>query len=234
MPCYRYFYPKDFSSPSICLNDPQELHHLKRVLRIQEGDTIELINGKGWLAMGVVANLLKDRAEIDIVSSKQALPSKTTLTLFLAVLKPSHLEYALEKATEVGAGDFVLFFADKSEKKEISVSYKTRLQEIVKNACKQCGRLFLPEITIKKDLSLCFDLPFDALFYGEMQGSGYISRVHQKIGLFIGPESGFSQNEKELLIAKNALAISLHPNTLRAETAAVIGTYSFFCHEPAY
>jgi 16S rRNA (uracil1498-N3)-methyltransferase len=231
MPCYRYFYPESLSGPSLCLEDPQEVHHLRRVLRSQEGDEIELINGKGWLACGTITSLSKSRAEIEIKSCKQAAPCTRPVTLCLAVLKPSHLEYALEKATEVGAFGFELFFAEKSEKKEISPQYKTRLQEIVKNACKQCGRLYMPEIAIKQEIKECLEIPFDALFFGDVQGFKREMPTYQTACLFIGPESGFSKNEKELLILKKAKPLSFHPNTLRAETAAIIGTYTLFCHE---
>jgi 16S rRNA (uracil1498-N3)-methyltransferase len=201
------------------------------VLRLQEGDTLELINGKGWLAKGTISSLEKDKAFIEITSSTHTVPTKPQVTLALAILKASHLEYALEKAAEVGAYKFELFFAEKSEKKGLSDQYKTRLYEIVKNACKQCGRLFFPEITIKKDLAVCLETVQGTCFFGDPQGKTIKTLPpFENACLFVGPESGFSQREKELLLSKNAQGISFHTNTLRAETAAVIGTYFLLCH----
>lgn len=231
MPNNRYFLPQSFAlDQEIQLGD-QELHHLRTVCRCQCGDEIELVNGKGDLAVATISHLSKDKVTVKILSTKKQDPLPFKITLALAFLKPSHLEYAIEKATEIGVSSFWLFPGDKSEKKEVSEQYLKRLHTIIQGATKQCGRLFAPELHIKPNLSSCNAQDLFLLFgdFGEeAKPLTQISNLTSNVCLIIGPESGFSANERKILRSMKATSISMHPYTLRAETAAVAGSLLLF------
>jgi 16S rRNA (uracil1498-N3)-methyltransferase len=231
MPNNRYFLPESFAEDSQVTLIDQEFHHLKHVCRARLGDEIELINGRGELAVATVCHFTKESALAKIISIEAQEPLPFTITLALAFLRPSHLEYAIEKATEVGVSSFWLFPGDKSEKREISESYLKRLHLIIQGATKQCGRLFLPELVVKKELRACGSEEHQLLFGDLCKETTCLSRIENlssNVCLVVGPESGFSENERKLLYSMKATPISLHPYTFRAETAAVAGTLLLF------
>jgi 16S rRNA (uracil1498-N3)-methyltransferase len=229
MPHNRYFYPGSLKiSEKICL-DEKEAHHLIKVMRQRANETVEVMNGKGLLAEGFVETAHKDLAEIEIKSVTDGEPDNFSLVLALAFLKPQHLEFAIEKAVELGVTEIWLFPALRSEKKEVSVTYKVRLDAIVISASKQCGRLFLPKILIKKDLKTCYEKE-RLTFVGSPESSiqkldAYKESIikNRAITLCIGPESGFTPQEMQDLEMMGAQKVQFHTNTLRAETAAICG-----------
>jgi len=228
MPQNRYYCPGPILAGETLLLTEEEHHYLRLVMRQQVGEQIEIINGQGSLALGKILSIEKREAEIEIVSVTTKEPPPFTLRLVLGFLKPSHFEYACEKATEVGVTSFSFFPAHRSEKRAISDQYLKRLQSIVLSATKQCGRLFLPPIAVVDSLEKTFD---DSLIlFGDLEGQQSLTSatVSPKVSLVIGPESGFSEKERALLLSKGAKGLLLHQNILRAETAATIGIARLF------
>jgi 16S rRNA (uracil1498-N3)-methyltransferase len=205
-----------------------EFHHLAKVMRIRLGETIEIVNGQGEFAEAEVISLNKKSCELKILSHKKASPPEQNIILALALTRPASLEWTLEKATELGAAEFWLFPGERSEKKELSPSQLHRLETIVINALKQCGRLYLPKIVLKPSLEK-WPQPSGSLFFGEVSTKTPLKGPFDKtVTFFIGPEKGFSPAETHLLKEKfKAHPISLHENTLRAETAAITALSQF-------
>lgn len=226
MPHNRYYLNTPLCVGSTVSLEGEEGHHLLRVMRAKEKDLVELINGQGELASCTVEKIEKRQGILrinDVIHEK-----RPTLSIILALsyLRPSSMEWAIEKATELGATAFWLFPAARSEKKEFSAHQQERLKTITMSACKQCGRLYIPEIIYKKELTkldlskettgmtplLC---EIDAPYLRSDQ-----SNQESSLLLFIGPEGGFSDQEKQALLQlKGIQTIRLHPNILRAETA---------------
>lgn len=226
MPHNRYY----LDTPRLTIGDTvslgqQEEHHLIRVMRARPGDTIELINGKGELALCSVKKTENQKGilQIDSVTTE---PPLSSITIALSLLKPSSLEWAIEKGAELGATSFWLFPSCRSEKKELSSHQKERLKAITISATKQCGRLYIPEITYKQELKK-LDLN------NEIQGAvpllcdlkaPFLASINLKtqnpLILFVGPEGGFTEEERSIVMGlPNAVSICLNPNILRAETA---------------
>jgi 16S rRNA (uracil1498-N3)-methyltransferase len=204
----------------------QELHHLAHVMRIRVGEEIELVNGKGGLAVAKVTAIGKKEATLHVLSAKNEKMPKKGLTLALPLLKGNKLEFVVEKCTELGVSAFVFFSASSSEKEKLSENQLQRLSYIAISAMKQCGRLDLPELSQVKNLTEVLKMP-GPHFFGDLRASDKWHVV--KEALFItGPEGGFSQKELKLLEEK-ATPVLLHQNTLRAETAPIAAAcyYSF-------
>lgn len=228
MPQNRYYSPQNLQIGSDVILKDDELHYLRSVMRTRVGEEIELINGKGALAHGILKSLSDKEARVEVTHASEVQAPPYSLTLALAFLKPAHFEYAIEKATEVGVTGFLLFPGQLSEKKAISEQYLKRLQTICLSSTKQCGRLFLPQIFVKEKLVDC--LTGQGLIFGDLESKQELSTLAltKSTTLIVGPESGFSQAERKLLLERGAKGILLHPNTLRAETAAVIGSALLF------
>ncbi|MCE5295002.1 MAG: 16S rRNA (uracil(1498)-N(3))-methyltransferase [Chlamydiales bacterium] len=221
MPQNRYYYEGVLQEGSdIALKD-DEFHYLKSVMRTRVGESIEVINGQGSLAQGEVIGIFNKEAHITLSEVKTHNKPQPIVKLALAFLKPSHLEYAIEKGCEIGVDAFILFNATKSEKKAVSDQYLKRLHSIILSSTKQCGRLFLPTLEIKDKLKECLD---GFVVFGDLESTTHIKdqAVESQVTLVVGPESGFTDQERTLLLEYGAKGVRLHPNTLRAETAAVV------------
>jgi 16S rRNA (uracil1498-N3)-methyltransferase len=218
MPAGRFFAP--ISLKNNLTLEGEEFHHLAKVMRVRLGETIELVNGQGEFAEAEVIALNKKNCELKILSHKKVPPPEQSLILALALTRPASLEWTLEKATELGATEILLFPGERSEKKDLSKSH--RLETIVINALKQCGRLYLPKIILKPPLDQ-WPPPTGSLFFGDFSTPVPLKGPFDKIvTFFIGPEKGFSPAETLLLKEKfKARPICLHENILRAETAAI-------------
>lgn len=209
-----------------------EFHHIRSVVRIVEGEEVPLVNGKGGFARGVVESVERHRCRIRVLSSEHKEKPQAKLFLGLSILRPNHLDFAIEKGTEVGVDTFVLFPGDKSEKKEISSSMRRRLDAIITAAMKQSGRNFCPAIQEAASLEDAFVyLPSPRLFADlQEEAAPLVKRLHElpkesPVSLLIGPESGWSEEERRLL-RKEGPPVLLHSNVLRAETAAIVAAYT--------
>lgn len=221
MPIYRFFIPTDLEG--VIPIEGDELRHLQ-VLRLEVNETIEIVNGRGDLAKVCIESIEKKRAFLKVVQKSAAsLPTKK-LILAVPYLMPSKLELIIEKCTEIGAWQFLLYFADHSEKKEISEHALKRLKALSISAMKQCGRLFLPSI---EKVSFQEVLKRrEPLYFGSLDKEEN-SEGFQKEAIFIsGPEKGFSDKEKKALRA-SGVGVSLNSNILRAETAPIVASAIF-------
>src|SRR5438309_1031359 len=97
-----------------------EHHHLVHVSRIVVGEEVELVNGKGDLCVARFESTTKQHAELDVLSCAHTPLSPPRFILAVPILRPSKLEWILEKATELGADEFLLFPARYSEKNDLS------------------------------------------------------------------------------------------------------------------
>ena len=229
MPDNRFFVAENLKKDGSCLITEQELHHMQYVMRVEIGETVELVNGAGQLAKASVERFTKKGAELSIQSIIEEPVTSSSLILAQALPRLPRLEYILEKATELGVTDFWLFPAEHSERKELSPSQLQRLQQILISSIKQCGRLYLPRITLKPSLFSWKSGTIPA-FYGDTnQGAKPLVQSLQQTPVdscifFVGPEKGFTSKEEDFLSGPfGATGVSLHKNILRVDTAAITG-----------
>ena len=212
---YRFFTDTKLILGGAVELDDEELHHLKKVLRVRPREKIEIVNGQGALGTAIfdesitLLSLIEDSKPLKSSALIQAIPEK------------SHLEFILEKGTEIGITEFHLFPAERSKLKELSSSYLTRLKKITISALKQSKRLFLPTLEIHSkfpNLTL-------KLYLADPKGSPFTPSP-ESAGFIVGPESGFTKEEIHLFQSKyGATPIALSKNILRAETAALVSSF---------
>jgi 16S rRNA (uracil1498-N3)-methyltransferase len=216
---YRFYTPSQLSPGLNAVLDTEELHHLSRVLRVKPGDKIELVNGRGDLA------LASFQEEIRVLSVQREEPIKTKSILIQALPEKHHLEFILEKATELGITDFWIFPSEKSKIQEISDAFVGRMKKITISALKQSKRLFLPDIQIYRKISDIKKNPYK-LYLADPKGAPFTPETDTSRAFIVGPESGFTQKENLYFQEKlNAIPTTLSKNVLRTETAAIISSF---------
>ena len=222
MPAHRFFLEDTLHHATAALRG-DELHHLQHVMRAKPGDAIELVNGKGVLALARVKTINNSEAVLEIEKKIETPPSSHQIILAQAFLRPALLDWVIEKGTELGATEFWLFPGEQSEKKEITPHQMQRLHQLTIGGLKQCGRLHLPNLVIKPSL-LAWEKPAGTLLFGSLSSDAKSleDRYPSPVMMVIGPEKGFTEKEQSFLETKlQATPVTLNLNTLRAETAAL-------------
>lgn len=223
MPEKRFFLSTELQPHSQLSLIDEELQHLK-VMRCHEGDSIEVMNGKGVLAQAKIIALDKRKADLEIQSIE--IENKPSYEVILAQALPrlNRLDTILEKTTELGVTKILLFPGVHSEKVTISPNQLKRIEHILIASSKQCGRLYLPEVELKPPLAK-WDKPEGAIYYGDVSPSAPLFRKMFKptptIIFFVGPETGLDDSEERILQKWNANGVKLHHNILRTDTAPI-------------
>ncbi|MGL4539523.1 MAG: RsmE family RNA methyltransferase [Candidatus Rhabdochlamydia sp.] len=226
MPHNRFFIESSFQKADILSITGKELHHLN-VGRFRLKEEVELVNGKNQLAIGCIVQMEKTQVQIEILSVV-AEKKKPSIIIAQGIAKMNHLEWIIEKATELNATQFWLFPATLSEKKGISEQQLHRLNALCIAALKQCGRLDLPSIQMKPPLKHWQHTQETVLFCDPSIHNPYLWNIPKEelqtpIIFCIGPEKGLTEQEKSYLISHlQAKPVRLHPNILRTETASLV------------
>lgn len=206
---------------AVALKDTEH-HHLTKVLRMRVNEEIELVNGKGCLAKAKITTLMKDQTSLEILDVQKFPPPTSQILLGLPFMRPSKLEWVIEKGTEIGADSFLLYPADSSTQESFSSHQIERFRIITISALKQSKRLYLPHLEILPDLNSLLAKEAHLFFGDTEQNAPLLCQKESKTKLFItGPESGFSKQEIETLKRK-AEGFRINQNILRAETAPIV------------
>lgn len=210
--------------------DPVESNHLCRVLRAQKGTPVELFDGKGTLAEGVVDRIDKKHTLVRSETiTRTAPPASDRVVLAVSFAKGQRFDWLVEKCTELGVDHIAAVQFDRTVKLGKDTAME-RYRKISVTAAKQSGRLFLPEITGPAKLQATLDTltsqyPQSRLLYGEPDGAALPehpdTRQTSDCIILVGPEGGLTEGEKHLLSKAGATGVSINRNILRIETAAM-------------
>ncbi|MHC4882293.1 MAG: RsmE family RNA methyltransferase [Planctomycetota bacterium] len=210
--------------------DPVESHHLCRVLRAQKGTPVELFDGKGTLAEGVVERIDKKHTLIRSETiTRTAPPASGRVILAVSFAKGQRFDWLVEKCTELGVDHIAAVQFDRTVKLGKDTAMQ-RYRKISITAAKQSRRLFLPEVTGPAKFQGTLDLltrqyPQSRLLYGEPEGVRLSEQSDNPQSpdhiILIGPEGGLTEDEKHLLSKSRATGVSINRNILRIETAAM-------------
>jgi 16S rRNA (uracil1498-N3)-methyltransferase len=227
----RYFHRELVPQGVVELED-QEAMHLVKVMRAQVGEQVELFDGQGKLATTTIQQIKKKSVLLVIDKLTQhAKPADPKLTLVVAPPKGERLDLLLEKTTELGIDR--LEFLQTTRTVVLPGSQKMqRLEQISIAACKQSGRLYLPELaalTNFKDWSTNESQHSRFIILADPQGTTWPALLQhenklasaQEIAVCIGPEGGFTLDEIAELTQLNSHSIRIAEHILRIETAAV-------------
>lgn len=218
----------DFVIGSMFLEDSDLAHQLKSVLKLNVNEKIFLGDGRGRKAKAVIKNIGKKIVEVEVEEIFKSTSIDKKIFLFCSILKRENFEWVIEKATEVGVDKVVPLISDRTIKSDLNL---LRLQKIVKEASEQSARFFVPEILspLKLDEAIkTYGGQLDNLFchFGGLEFNEI--KIGEKVGVWIGPEGGWSEEEIKKIHEFNFRIVSLGENVLRAETAAIVGVWAVF------
>ena len=212
---HRFFVPDGIETGATIQLPDEERHHA-RVVRVREGEEVEVFDAKGNNFVGVFR---EGRVEIKEATGNRE--TATPITLAMSIIQLDKFELVLQKATELGVASITPLITDRMELRIERVRGKEeRWQKIVLEAVKQSGRSRIPPIEqpVKFDDAIRRE---GSKIVFEAGAPASTTENRQPTTLFVGPEGGFT--ERELALAKQNAAIlqSLGPRRLRAETAAI-------------
>ena len=231
----RLFIEKQIS-PNLMIYIKDKQHHfLKNVLRVKLNDTIILFDGNTGEWESNVISISKEKTAVKISRKIREFEHQPDIWLIFAPIKPYRLNITIQKAVELGVSKFIPCKTEFSNFDKLN--YKN-LELNAIEAAQQCERLDIPKIEKIIDLnSFLKDFPDDrALIFCDESDSNLPSiydviksklNFYSKWSVIIGPEGGFTNHEKNMLIKlKNVLRVSLGKRILRSDTAAIS---SLFC-----
>lgn len=221
-----FYAPPDQISGKIIEINGQEAHHAANVLRFKKGDEIVVVDGIGNIYTGIIDFI--SRKQITIIIQKKETKSddsSRTLILALGIIKNrQRLEFAVEKAVELGASEIVLFESDHTEQSKVKIE---RLESIMISAMKQSMHARLPSLSQQNSVEAVLNnFPeFEPLIAHEkFDGKPGLPNFNNSnnVLLLVGPEGGFSEEEVKLVQKRGGEIVSLGKYRLRAETAALV------------
>lgn len=221
------FYTPDIdpSHPQYFLSE-EESKHAIRVLRLEVGSPVQLIDGRGGLYNAVIHDAHPKRTILNITSVTTGF-DKRNHYLHIAVAPTKNierLEWFLEKATEIGIDEVSLIITQRSERKEAKVD---RLNKIITAAIKQSLKAYHPVLNEPVTLNQLLDKPFDGQKFiahcepGDKHALKSELSLQGRYLILIGPEGDFSPAEIDKALQNGFKAITLGTSRLRTETAAL-------------
>ena len=223
----RLFVPHDLR-PGLAFDaDRGQSHYLAHVLRMAEGAELLVFNGRDGEWRCRVAAVGKKGVRLAVERQERPQPPVPDLVYAFAPLKAGRLDYMVQKAVEMGAGALQPVVTQHTQ---VAKPPMEKMQANLIEAAEQCGVLSLPALhpPVKLDRLLAgWDRERRLIFCDEDAATdnplpALQAVAEAKIGLLVGPEGGFSDDERRMLRALPFVtAIPLGPRILRADTAAV-------------
>lgn len=228
--------PRIHSPQILCVNSHVVLtdnaaNHVSRVLRMRIGEPLVLFNGDGESYQAEIINISKKHVEVSLresLENNNESPLRTELGQCLS--RGERMDYAIQKATELGITDITLLFSARCEVKLNNERQEKRLhhwQQVAISACEQCGRNRIPAvhppIPLEKWLTnRTTTLNFVLHHRTEKPLTGF--ERPDSVSLLIGPEGGLTATEIEQALNQGFHPLSLGPRVMRTETAPVAAT----------
>jgi 16S rRNA (uracil1498-N3)-methyltransferase len=199
-----------------------QANYLGNVLRLGVGAELLAFDGLSgeWLAR--ISEAAKKRMVLSVERKTREAESIPDVWLAFAPVKRAQTDWLVEKATELGAARLVPVMTHRTVAERVRLD---RLESIAIEAAEQCGRTRVPEIVEPMKLARFIeelDPARNLYFADETGGEPLVSALREgPAAILVGPEGGFTDEERAFVRGSRASAISLGPRILRAETAAL-------------
>jgi len=219
---------------AICI-EGEDARHLGGALRANVGDYVEVMVEEDGPYVSQIKDMDRQRVETTIVKRlrKQQDPP-ISLVLYQGMAKGERMDFAVQKAVELGVQRVVPFSSDNCVVKMDVTRAKRkrrRWQRIAEEAAKQCFRDRIPDVShpmqFEDLVDICADgTPELMVFPYEREDTVFVKDLQveapESAGVIIGPEGGFEPAEAARLVQSGANAVSLGPRILRTETAGMV------------
>ena len=225
----QLFYVPNISGTEIILDETESKHAI-RVLRLQNGNQVELIDGAGGFYKAQITDANQKKCRLSIVKSQFEF-GKRNFHLHIAIAPTKNIdryEWFLEKATEIGIDEITPLLTSHSERKTVNPE---RLEKILVSAMKQSLKAYLPKLnnlTSFKELVINNKTANKYIAYCDETQKEHLKNfgIKEKDALIlIGPEGDFSPDEVQFALENGFKVVSLGKSRLRTETAGIVA-----CH----
>ncbi|MDH0747310.1 16S rRNA (uracil(1498)-N(3))-methyltransferase [Pseudomonas sp. GD03842] len=205
-----------------------QAHYIGRVLRLAEGDAVQLFDGSGMEFRATLVEVGKKRVRVHVNECFAGMvESPLRIHLGQGLSRGERMDWAIQKATELGVAQITPIISERCEvrlKDERAEKRQAHWQQIAISACEQCGRSVVPTINpplaladwlkhTQADLKLVLHPVAEPLVSHAKPGS---------LAFLIGPEGGLNDTEVDQAQDAGFLAARLGPRVLRTETAPVV------------
>lgn len=224
------FYTPHIKKQIVILTE-EESKHAVRVLRLKEGQEVQLIDGKGGFYKAVITDAHQKHCEVKVQEKIEHF-GKRNYKVHVAIAPTkniSRLEWFLEKATEIGIDEISLLLTDHSERKQVK---EERLLKVITSAVKQSVKAYHPVLHPLQKMTDFLENDFDGdkfvahLEEGDRHLLAQRCQPKSRTTILIGPEGDFSPREIRLALAKGFIPVSLGEARLRTETAGVVAVHT--------
>lgn len=214
----RFFVDADLAAGVVVSLTSDERHHA-RVLRVREGEEVEVFNGRG-------VSFAATFESADAVRLRAPCPDRelrSSIHLAMAIIHPEKFELVLQKATELGVASIVPLITERGEVRLERVRGKQeRWAKIVFEAVKQSGRSRIPTVEDPAEFRDVVARAGMKILFDADEPPSTTRQPDNLTTLFIGPEGGWSENELRLARENGFVFQRLGERRLRAETAAIV------------
>ncbi len=225
------FYTPDLSGTAYILDETESKHSV-RVLRLEKGDEITLVDGRGGFFKAEIDDPNPKRCAVKVIHSElnYGLRNFGVHVAIAPTKNIERIEWFLEKATEIGINRVTPLLCHHSERKEIK---HDRLEKVMVSAMKQSLKAYLPQLDELTKFSAFIKQPFEGqkfIAHCEEQHRELLKNAMTKgenYLILIGPEGDFSTEEIRMAIEAGFVPVSLGDSRLRTETAGVVACHTF-------
>lgn len=226
----RFYQAESFAVGDTVALSEENFRHAIKVMRLNVDEPIIVFNGEAGEYTARIANVAKRNADINIESYDDVdRESPLNTSLVLALIKPDKMDFAIQKAVELGVNTIQPVITERSVIKLKAARMEKKLQHwqgIITAACEQSGRTRIPAIHPVINLNDYLQQSTLAtritMLPTSNKGVADIS-ADQNIELLVGPEGGFTDAEEVMFESQTIQTINFGPRILRAETAVIAG-----------
>jgi 16S rRNA (uracil1498-N3)-methyltransferase len=228
----RRFVIEPADCEDVILLEPGEAVHLIRVLRLGTGDLVEAADGRGWLYTLELQPLDKGEAYGKVLDKRRAVEeSRPKIIVAAGLIKGPRMDWAVEKAAEMGARAFVPFISERTVALGGSEGRKVhRWRRLARAALKQSLGAFEMRVSSPRSFERVVELArrVGVALVGDegaprMDLSASDRAAKRSVLLVVGPEGSLSPKELKALGGAGATRFSIGGLRLRSETAVVVG-----------
>ena len=225
----RIFTNSPLAVGSQCQLDDNAANHVGRVLRMQAGQALQLFNGDGQDYRATITEAGKKHVQVEVQeAAENETESPLRVVLAQTLSKGDRMDYAVQKAVEMGVSEIVPLTTERCDVKLKGDREDKRLrhwQQVAISAAEQCGRARVPEIqpvmTVQQWLEHARACDLRLVLHHRTERSLNTLEKPSSIALMIGPEGGLTAEEIALAEDNGFLPVALGPRVLRTETAPV-------------
>lgn len=218
---HRFFVPLVREEKIVKITDHNTLHHMVRVLQLNTGEKIDVVENGMVVTIEITALDTKSLSGT-IIHEEMGTKPKRSVTLALAVIKKDNFELVVSKASELGVAHIFPLLTTRTIKKELRAS---RLRDIAREAIEQSGQTVIPEIHEPQTLEEFLKQMTGEVWVGVPHATELLMPTQDTVTIIVGPEGGLTDDEVSKILKAGGRTFGLTQTILKAETAAIVATY---------